>query len=62
MESQDAQAVTIDEGMRRWYESCRCCLGDAYPEIREALDEERRTAEQAGAGPGICEGPDGKPG
>ena len=21
----------IDEGMRRWYESCSCCLSDAYP-------------------------------
>lgn len=50
-----AEVVVIDEGMRRWYESCSCCLSDAYPEIKAALDAER--AEQA-AGPvdaGICE-------
>jgi len=32
---------TIDEGIRRWYESCRCCLSDAYPEIVAQLDAER---------------------
>jgi hypothetical protein len=32
----------IDEGMRRWYRACPCCLGDAYPEIRRALDAEAR--------------------
>jgi hypothetical protein len=31
----------IDEGMRRWYESCSCCLSDAYPEVKAALDAER---------------------
>jgi YHS domain-containing protein len=31
----------IDEGMRRWYESCSCCLSDAYPDIKAALDAER---------------------
>ena len=31
----------IDEGMRRWYESCPCCMSTAYPEIKRALDEER---------------------
>ncbi len=45
----------IDEGMRRWYESCSCCLSDAYPEIKAALDAERATAAVAVAGPGICE-------
>ena len=46
----------IDAGMRRWYESCSCCLSDAYPEIKAQLD-----AEQAAAGgapaveAGICE-------
>ena len=30
--------LVIDEGMRRWYESCSCCLSDAYPEIKAALD------------------------
>jgi YHS domain-containing protein len=31
---------TIDAGMRAWYESCRCCLSDAYPKVVEALDAE----------------------
>lgn len=34
----------IDEGMRRWYESCRCCLSDAYPAIVAQLDAERDAA------------------
>ncbi|GIW20951.1 MAG: hypothetical protein KatS3mg065_1247 [Chloroflexota bacterium] len=45
----------IDEGMRRWYEACPCCLSDAYPEIKAALDAERAAAAQPAAGPGICE-------
>ena len=45
----------IDEGMRRWYESCSCCLGDTYPEIKAALDAERAAAALAPAEPGICE-------
>jgi YHS domain-containing protein len=45
----------IDEGMRRWYESCSCCLGDAYPEIKAQLDAERVTADQGIVGAGICE-------
>jgi YHS domain-containing protein len=45
----------IDEGMRRWYESCSCCLGDAYPEIKAQLDAERAAAAQAPVDPGICE-------
>ncbi len=36
----------VDEGFRRWYHSCPCCLGDAYPAIKRALDDE------AGAGHG----------
>ena len=31
----------IDEGMRRWYESCSCCLSEAFPEIKAQLDAER---------------------
>lgn len=31
----------IDDGMRRWYESCPCCMSAAYPEVKRALDEER---------------------
>src|SRR5262245_44606095 len=45
----------IDEGMRRWYESCSCCLSDAYPEVKAALDAERAAAAQAPVDPGICE-------
>ena len=36
--------VEIDLGMRRWYESCRCCMHDAYPEIVAALDAEKATS------------------
>lgn len=45
----------IDEGLRRWYASCRCCMHDAYPDIVAALDAERKSAQQAVAGAGICE-------
>jgi YHS domain-containing protein len=45
----------IDEGMRRWYESCSCCLSDAFPEVKAALDAERAAKAEALAGPGICE-------
>lgn len=45
----------IDEGTRRWYESCSCCLGDAYPEIKAQLDAERTAATQQPVAPGICE-------
>ncbi len=45
----------IDEGMRHWYESCPCCLGDAYPEIKAQLDAERAAAAQPPVDPGICE-------
>jgi Cu+-exporting ATPase len=40
-EEATAGAPVIDEGMRRWYESCSCCLSDAYPAVKEALDAER---------------------
>ena len=45
----------IDEGMRRWYESCSCCLSDAYPEIKAQLDAERAAAAVPPVDPGICE-------
>lgn len=45
----------IDEGIRRWYESCSCCLGDTYPEIKAALDAERAAAAQSPVAAGICE-------
>jgi len=45
----------IDEGMRRWYESCSCCLSDAYPDIKAQLDAERAAAAQPPVDLGICE-------
>ena len=45
----------IDEGMRRWYESCSCCLSDAYPDIKAALDAERAAKAEPPVDPGICE-------
>lgn len=45
----------IDEGMRRWYESCSCCLSDAYPDIKAALDAERAAEAEAPVSAGICE-------
>lgn len=45
----------IDDGMRRWYESCSCCLSDAFPEVKAALDAERAAASQPEVQPGICE-------
>ena len=45
----------IDEGMRRWYESCSCCLSDAFPEIKAQLDAERAAAAQPPVDPGIRE-------
>jgi YHS domain-containing protein len=51
----------VDEGMRRWYSSCRCCLSDAYPKVVELLDRERAEAKEVAAGPGICETEEAKP-
>ena len=47
--------LVIDEGMRRWYESCSCCLSDAYPDIKAALDAERSAKAEAPVSAGICE-------
>lgn len=55
VESSPGGLPVIDEGMRRWYESCSCCLSDAYPDIKAALDAERAVASEAPADPGICE-------
>ena len=30
--------------MRRWYESCSCCLSRCLPDIKAALDAERAAA------------------
>jgi YHS domain-containing protein len=45
----------IDEGMRRWYESCSCCLSEAFPDVKAQLDAERAAAAQPPVDPGICE-------
>jgi YHS domain-containing protein len=45
----------IDEGMRLWYESCSCCLSDAFPDVKAALDAERAARAEAPVTPGICE-------
>ena len=50
----------IDEGMRRWYESCACCLSDAYPEVKAALDRERAEAAEPPVAAGICEVAEGQ--
>jgi len=50
-----SERPVIDEGMRRWYESCPCCLSDAYPEIKAALDAERAERGAPPVEPGICE-------
>ncbi|MEO8470143.1 MAG: hypothetical protein ABI573_10820 [Chloroflexota bacterium] len=49
------ELLVIDEGMRRWYESCSCCLSDAYPDIKAQLDAERAAATAEPVGLGICE-------
>lgn len=50
-----AGAPVIDDGMRRWYESCSCCLSDAYPEVKAALDAERVEKAEPAVDAGICE-------
>jgi len=55
-----AAAIEIDAGMRLWYESCSCCLSDAHPEIKAALDAEREATLQPPIDPGICELAEGK--
>ncbi len=52
---QSSGLPVIDEGMRRWYESCSCCLSDAYPDIKAALDAERAARAEAPVDAGICE-------
>lgn len=55
VETAKPSLVAIDEGMRRWYESCSCCLSDAYPEIKAALDAERAAQAAPPVEAGICE-------
>ena len=35
------ETPVIDNGMREWYASCRCCMSDAYPKVVEQLDAEK---------------------
>lgn len=44
-----SKPIEIDQGFRAWYDSCPCCLSEAYPEVRRALDKEKllRAAEEA---------------
>ena len=46
---QGDEAAKIDDGFRAWYESCPCCLSEAYPKVKRALDNEKvlRAAEEA---------------
>ena len=60
-EARPEAAIEIDAGMRLWYESCSCCLSDAHPEIKAALDDERAAQAEPLADPGICEVAEGKP-
>jgi YHS domain-containing protein len=45
----------IDDGMRLWYEKCSCCLSDAFPEVKAALDAERAAVAAPPVSAGICE-------
>ena len=55
-----AVAIDIDAGMRLWYESCSCCLSDAHPEVKAALDAEREANARPPVDAGICEVAEGK--
>jgi hypothetical protein len=41
---------TLDPGFREWYESCPCCMSKAYPDVKQALDEEKATTATHGNG------------
>lgn len=51
----DRALLVLEEGMRRWYESCSCCLGDTYPEIKAQLDAQRVAAHAGPIDPGVRE-------
>lgn len=51
----------IDQGMRLWYESCSCCLSEAFPDIKARLDAERTAQAQAPVAAGTCEVAEGAP-
>ena len=54
-EPESTAPIEIDAGMRLWYESCSCCLSDAHPEVKAALDAERDAAALGPVEAGICE-------
>lgn len=37
----------IDEEYRAWYESCPCCMSETVPDVKNALDKERRARRHA---------------
>ncbi len=39
--------LAVDEGFRRWYESCPCCLGESYPEVKAKIAAERTTPRES---------------
>jgi 3-phenylpropionate/trans-cinnamate dioxygenase ferredoxin reductase subunit len=41
VESESHARPEINEGLRQWYESCPCCMSQALPEVKQALDDER---------------------
>ncbi len=47
--------LAIDQGVREWYKSCRCCLSDAHPEVVKQLDAEKAAMGQPPSDAGICE-------
>jgi Uncharacterized conserved protein len=51
-----AELPVIDAGMHRWYESCSCCLSEAFPDIKAQLDMERAGATQTPVDARISEG------
>ena len=47
--TQDHRHPEISEGLRQWYDACPCCMSQALPDVKQALDEER--AEASGTAP-----------
>lgn len=58
---QGAMTAEIDAGMRAWYQACRCCMHDVYPELVEQLDAERDAHAEGPAAAGICETAEAQP-
>lgn len=40
---QKAADPPVDEGFRRWYASCPCCLGESYPTVKAKIEAEQET-------------------